>query len=53
MFDPRDPRQPEEMRYRGQTPYGPDSSGREMLRSLLVLGIIVIVVLAGLWLVGR
>lgn len=52
MFDPHDPRQPEEMRHRTQVPYGPDAGGREMVRSLLVLGIVVVVVLTGLWLFG-
>lgn len=52
MYDPNDPRLQEELRHRTGAPYGPDAKGGELLRSIIGLGIIVAVVLGGLWLAG-
>lgn len=53
MHDPHDPRLlEEEQRRLGGGSYGPDSNGGEMARSFVVFGIIVALVLGGLWLAG-
>jgi len=52
MYDPHDPRQLDDEQRRLGMPYGRDSPGGDMARSLIVLGVIVALVLGGLWLAG-
>jgi hypothetical protein len=52
MYDPRDPYRPYDSHRQMEAPYGRDTDGNEMARSMLVIGIIVAAILAGLWLAG-
>lgn len=52
MYDPHDPRLLDEEERRLGRPHGPDSSGGDMARSIIVLALIVVLVLGGMWLAG-
>lgn len=52
QFDAHDPHKVDEARRRVGAPFSPDTNGNDMARSFIVLGIIVVLVLGGLWLAG-
>jgi hypothetical protein len=52
MYNENDPHLPPEQREHLRSPYGPDSTGNDMVRSIVALGVIVVAVLAGLWIAG-
>ena len=52
MYDPRDPNRPYDIHQQMKAPYRLDTDGSQMARSMFVIGIIVALILAGLWLAG-